>query len=120
MPAVTVKIDREILSREIFGALRQWSELERNVFTRVHYHGQSLKVVARSLKLSAEEVKAILRQCDRRLYSSLREFRKISCEKSSHIRTVTAALDARGQNSKSGHGIPCKSCKNSGTSRVAI
>ena len=120
MPAVTAKIYREELFREIFCVLHQWSELERNVFSRVHYHGQSTKTIALSLKLDVEEVKAILRQCERRLYASLREFRKISGEKSLHIHAETAALDARRQNFKSGHGIPCKSRKNPNISHLVV
>ena len=62
MPAATDKMDRETLFREIFGAFRQWSELERNIFVRIHYRGQSLKAISRSLSLDVEEVKEILRK----------------------------------------------------------
>jgi len=95
MPAVAAKIKRDELLREIFGALEQWTELERNVFARAHYHGQSLETISHSLKLNELEVKAILRQCDRRLYISLREFRKGSCENHARIHAETAEMAAR-------------------------
>jgi hypothetical protein len=120
MSAVTAKIYREKLFWVIFDILRQWSELERSVFARVHYHGQSPKTIALSLELDVADVRAILRQCEHRLYASLREFRKISGEKPLHIHAETVASDARRQNFRSGHGIPCKSCKNPGISRVAF
>ncbi len=107
MSAPTAKISRDDLLREIFGILRQWSELERNVFARAHYRGQSLESISRLLKLDVKDVKAILRQCDRRLYTSLREFRKGSCEKHPRIHTETSEMTARGQKLKS-------------TSRIAI
>jgi len=120
MSAVTAKTKRDDLLREIFGALGQWSELERNVFARAHYHGQSSKVISRSLKLDVKEVNTILRQCDRRLYASLREFRKGSCNKHSHIRAETAEMAARGHDLKSSHELPSKGYKNPQTSQIAI
>ena len=107
MPAVAAKIKRDELLREIFGALEQWTELERNIFARAHYHGQSLEAISHSLKLNVGEVKTILRQCDRRLYTYLREFRKGGCEKPSHIHAETAEMAARSRKLES-------------TSRIAI
>ena len=114
------KIKRDELLRGIFGALRQWSELERNVFARAHYHGQSLETISHSLKLDMKEVTAILRQCDRRLYSSLREFRQGSCELSSDVHAETAEMVARRQDIRSSHGLASKAFKNPGASRIAI
>ena len=120
MPAVAAKINRDDLLRKIFGVLGQFSELERNVFARSHYHGQSLKTISRSLKLEAGEVKAILRQCDRRLYASLREFRKSSCEKPSRIHAETAGLNFQGQSLKGTPGLPSKAQRQLSTSHMAI
>ena len=72
---------REKLFQSIFDALDRWPELERSIFSRAHYDGQSVKAIARSLQLDAEEVRTILRGCDRRLYSSLDSFRKSAGEK---------------------------------------
>ncbi len=76
MQAMSAGIQREILFQEIFNALRQWPELERRVFFRAHYNGQSLKAISDSLQLDVEEVSTILRQCDHRLYNSLKEAEK--------------------------------------------
>ena len=71
----------ENLFQSIFDALNRWPDLERKIFVHAHYDGQSVKAIARSLRLDAEEVSAILRLCDRRLYASLNSFRKSDCEK---------------------------------------
>lgn len=120
MPDVTAKTYREDLLREIFGALREWSELERTVFARVHYRGQSPKAIAHSLKMDLEEVNAILSQCDRRLYASLREFRKTSCLKSSRIHGGTAAIAVRERDPKCRQRSSSKACQNPGIARMAI
>ena len=114
------KIKRDELLREIFGALRQWSELERNVFARAHYHGQSLETISRLLKLDMKEVTAILSRCDRRLYSSLREYRKSSRELRSDVHSETAEMVSRGQDLKSSHELALQALKNPGNSRIAI
>ena len=85
MLAVNAKIKREDLIQGIFNALRQWPELERRVFTQAHYHGQSLEAISHSHRLDVGEVSMILKRCDRRLHTFLREFRKSSCEKPSLI-----------------------------------
>jgi hypothetical protein len=46
-------------------------------------------------KLDVYDVRAILRRCDRRLYTSLREFRKGSCEKHPRIHKETAEMHDR-------------------------
>ncbi len=66
------KTGRENLIREIISVLGQWPEIERNVFLQAHYQGQSVETISRSFKLNVEEVRQILKQCDRRLYASLR------------------------------------------------
>jgi DNA-directed RNA polymerase specialized sigma24 family protein len=85
MLSVNEKIKREDLIQEIFNALRQWPALERRIFAQAHYHGQSLEAISRSHRLDVEEVSMILKRCDRRLHTFLREFRKSSCEKPSFI-----------------------------------
>jgi hypothetical protein len=85
MLCVNAKIKREYLIQEIFNALRQWPELDRRIFAQAHYHGQSLEAIPCSHRLDVEEVIMILKRCDRRLHTFLREFRKGSCEKPSPI-----------------------------------
>ena len=72
MQAVIAGIKRESLFQEIFNALRQWPELEQRIFSQAHYHGQSPEAISHSLQLDVEEVSTILRQCDHRLYASLK------------------------------------------------
>jgi DNA-directed RNA polymerase specialized sigma24 family protein len=79
MLSVNAKIKRENLIQEIFNALRQWPALERRIFAQAHYHGQSLEAISRFHRLDVEEVAVILKRCDCRLHTSLREFRKSSC-----------------------------------------
>jgi hypothetical protein len=108
MPAVTAKIKRENLYQEIFAVFRQWSELEQRIFSQAHYHGQSLEAISRSLQLDAKEVGTILKQCDRRLYASLKNFRTNSCEKSSLAPAEIAHLVARSQDLKGAHVLASK------------
>ena len=73
-PGVAEKMKREDLFQEISDALHQWPELEQTIFSEAHYHGQSPESISRSFQLDVEEVSAILKQCDRRLHASLRNF----------------------------------------------
>ncbi len=120
MSAATARISRDALLREIFETLHQWSALERNVFARVHYHGQSLEVISQLLKLDVKELKDILRQCDRRLYASLREFRKNNGDKRLRDCEGTAGMTVHSQELKNNHRLSSKAFKNPGTSRMAI
>jgi len=88
---------REKLFQSIFNALDRWPELERSIFSRAHYDGQSVKAIASSLQLDVEEVRTILRRCDRRLYSSLDGFRKSDCEKLPVIMAEDAGSAACGE-----------------------
>ncbi len=72
-------IRREDLFREIFDTIRQWPELERNVFSLAHYRAQSPDSISRSLLLDVEEVNSILRRCDRRLHESLKDYHESGC-----------------------------------------
>lgn len=103
MPALTAGIKREALFQAISTVLRRWPELERKVFSQAHYHGQSLEVISRSLQLDVEEVSTILKECERRLYASLRSFRKSNCEKPALSPTEIARLAACGQDLKGAH-----------------
>jgi len=107
MSAPAAKISRDDLIREIFGVLRQWSELERNVFARAHYRGQSPESISRLFKLDVKDVRTILKRCDHRLYISLREFRKGSCTKHPRVHEETAEMTGRTRKPQS-------------TSRIAI
>ena len=89
MPAVISKMKREDLFQEISDVIRQWPELERRIFSQAHYQGQSPEAISKSLKLNVEEVDSILRHCDLRLYSSLRDFRKSSSGKNLSARETT-------------------------------
>ena len=75
MSAVIFKGNRENLCREISNVLQKWPELERRIFARAHYQGQSPESISHSLKLDVNKVSSILRNCDKDLLNSLREFR---------------------------------------------
>ncbi|MBN2242041.1 MAG: sigma-70 family RNA polymerase sigma factor [Acidobacteria bacterium] len=74
MPVVKLKGKREDLFREIYSVLQKWPDLERKVFARAHYQGQSPEIISDSLKLDVSEVSSILRRCDRELLHSLRGY----------------------------------------------
>jgi hypothetical protein len=78
-------IKRENLVEEISAALHQWPELEQRIFSQAHYYGQSPETISHSLQLDLQQVSAILKECDRRLYAFLRNGGKNSSEKPSLI-----------------------------------
>ena len=80
MLADIAKARRENLIQDIFSVLGQWPEIERSVFCQAHYQGQSVESISRSLQLNTEEVRQILKQCDRRLHAFLRNVRKNGVE----------------------------------------
>jgi hypothetical protein len=94
MRAVFAGKEREALLQEIHNAFLQWPELERRIFSQAHYCGQSPEAISRSLQLDVEEVGTILKQCERRLYASLRSFRKSSREEASPIGPGIAGVPA--------------------------
>jgi DNA-directed RNA polymerase specialized sigma24 family protein len=102
MRGVIAGAEREDLLREIHNAFLQWPELERRIFSQAHYYGQSPEAISRSVQLDVEEVSTILKQCQRRLYASLRSFRKSNGEETLLLRDGIARLDAHEQ----GLGIP--------------
>jgi DNA-directed RNA polymerase specialized sigma24 family protein len=71
---------RESLTQEILCALGQWPEIERNVFSRSHYQGQTVEAISRSLQMDVEEIHRILQHCDRRLHASLRNLLQTGSE----------------------------------------
>lgn len=75
MQGARAQIEREMLFREISGIISQWPELERKIFSQAHYGGQSVEDISRSINLNAGQVGSILKQCERRLYASLKGFR---------------------------------------------
>ncbi len=83
MRAVIAGTKRETLLQEIHNAFLQWPELERSIFSQAHYYGQSPEAISRSLQLDVGNVRATLKQCELRLYTSLRIFRNSSCNKPS-------------------------------------
>jgi hypothetical protein len=83
MRSIIANPNRETLVQEINKAFLQWSELEQRIFSQAHYCGQSPEIIAHSIQLDVEEVRATLKQCERRLHASLRSFRKRSCDKPS-------------------------------------
>jgi hypothetical protein len=87
MRAFIAGTKREALLQKIYYAILQWPELERRIFSQAHYYGQSPEAISRSLQLDAEEVRATLKQCERRLYTSLQSYRESSCDKPSPIPT---------------------------------
>jgi DNA-directed RNA polymerase specialized sigma24 family protein len=76
MTAISEKIGRDDLLREISSILLKWPEIERKVFSQAHYHGQSPEAISCSLQLDEEMVRTILRQCDNHLHAALRDFRQ--------------------------------------------
>jgi len=96
MSAVPTRIRRENLFLEILAVLRQWSDLERSIFTQAHYKGQSLEAISHSLGLEVEKVSTILKQCDRQLHAALRNSCKSNCGKSLPIPAETDRLAACG------------------------
>jgi hypothetical protein len=78
MRAIIAQTERQTLLQEINNVFLQWPELERRIFSQAHYCGQSPEAISRSLQLDLEEVSSILKRCERRLYASLRSFRKSS------------------------------------------
>jgi DNA-directed RNA polymerase specialized sigma24 family protein len=85
MQAVNAGTKRETLLQEIHNAFLQWPELEQKIFSQAHYYGQSPEAISRSLQLDVKEVRATLKQCECRLYASLRSFLKGSSDKPSRI-----------------------------------
>jgi|WetSurMetagenome_2_1015567.scaffolds.fasta_scaffold38591_2 DNA-directed RNA polymerase specialized sigma24 family protein len=79
MQSIIARIERENLATEILNALYRWPELDRQIFSQAHYRGQSLETISRSVQLGVDEVRDILKRCDRRLHESLKAFRNSSC-----------------------------------------
>ena len=90
MSAANANARREDLLRQIVNSLRQWPEPERRIFAQTHYYGKSPETISRSLELDLEQVNLTLRRCDRRLHSSLRKFREVNRDGSSHRQSEPA------------------------------
>jgi DNA-directed RNA polymerase specialized sigma24 family protein len=76
MSAILLKRKREDLFQEIRGVFRKWPDLERKVFSLAHYQGKSMEAISRSLEVDVEIVRKILGECERELYTSLRNHRE--------------------------------------------
>jgi DNA-directed RNA polymerase specialized sigma24 family protein len=85
---------REDLFQTIFNQLGQWTERDRQIFSQVHYHGQSLEAISRVFEIDLREVSRILKKCDRQLQISLRKYRKGSAISASGIACLTASGQA--------------------------
>ena len=120
MPAAKAKTRCDDLLGGIFNALGQWSELERDIFTRAHYRGQSVKSIAQSMGMDKPRVVAILKECDRRLYNSLSKYRRSGWGKGSRPHSEAAAAALNRQNLESTREIPPKVNKHTEASRLAI
>ena len=72
---VSMERNRKDLSEAIVDVLESWPELDRQVFTRSHYRGESTESISSSEGLSVSEVRMILDLCNRRLRQSLTVFR---------------------------------------------
>ena len=68
--------ERKDLSEAIVDVLESWPELDRQVFTKSHYEGQSADSISNSEGLSVSEVRMILDLCNRKLRQSLSEYRR--------------------------------------------
>ncbi len=66
---------RDQLSNAIIDSLMSWPAIQRDIFVRAHYWGDSVEAISRSLGLPAGDVRLILEQCSRRLCAALRPFR---------------------------------------------
>jgi DNA-directed RNA polymerase specialized sigma subunit len=102
------KMKRENLAQSIFGVLNRWPELERCIFSRAHYNGQSVNDIAHILQLDVEEVRTILRHCDRRLYASLDTFRKSDCERLPIVMAEVACPAVRGEDFNGAYALAFK------------
>lgn len=100
MSAAPAKSNREDLLQEIVNSIRQWPERDRRIFAQTHYYGQSPETISRLLSLDAVEVIAILKQCDRRLYSSLRRFREADPSSYLPLQSELAGTAARDPKAK--------------------
>ncbi len=66
---------RELLRETIVDVLRSWPDVERRVFVRSHYRGESPEAIAISLGLRPADVRPILEHCERQLRAALKTFR---------------------------------------------
>jgi DNA-directed RNA polymerase specialized sigma24 family protein len=73
---VSMERNRKDLSEAIMDVLESWPELDRQVFTKSHYRGESAESISSSEGLSVSEVRMILDLCNRRLRQSLTGFRR--------------------------------------------
>jgi DNA-directed RNA polymerase specialized sigma24 family protein len=83
---------REDLFQEIFNQLGQWTELDRRIFSLVHYQGQSLEAISSAFEMDLREVRRILKKCDRQLQISLRKYREDDCPNSAISTSGIACL----------------------------
>ena len=68
-------ISRWHLSQAILDVLASWTELDRSIFTRVHFGGQSPEAAAGAEAITPGQARSILASCQRDLVERLRPFR---------------------------------------------
>ena len=67
---------RDQLSQTIVETLRSWPELDRRIFTSVHYESLSVDEAARIEEVDPRLARSILESCQRQLVDRLRELRR--------------------------------------------
>jgi DNA-directed RNA polymerase specialized sigma24 family protein len=72
------KPGRDHLSKTILETLRSWPELDRRIFTSVHYGSLSVDEAARIEGIEPRMARSILDSCQRDLVERLRDFRRPS------------------------------------------
>lgn len=70
-----VESARQHLSLAIIQVLESFPHNHRTLFARVHYGGESIEAVARSMGIEAAEARRTLASCERKLHDALRSFR---------------------------------------------
>jgi len=88
--------DRELLSQAIVDALQSWPELQRQVFVRSHYRGESVETISKVLGMTAADVRNLLDLCDHQLRSALRAFREATHDRACGERSPRPILAANG------------------------
>jgi DNA-directed RNA polymerase specialized sigma24 family protein len=76
LAGLSMERERKDLSEAIVDVLESWPELDRQVFTKSHYQGESADSISNSEGLSVPEVRTILDLCNRKLRQSLSDYRR--------------------------------------------
>ena len=74
-PAIS-QIDRQALAQTILEVRDQLPEPQKNIFIMYHYQGMPVEEIATKTKLSCEQIKWLLDDGSKNLFSQLRNFPK--------------------------------------------